>query len=451
MKNINSLNFTQGPVYRPLVKFALPVLGALFLQALYGGIDLLIVGQFSSTADVSGVATGSMIMHTLTMVIVGLSMGITILTAQKIGEGNHHMAGKTIGNGITIFTAIGIFWTIAMLFLSEEIAGIMRAPEEAFTQTADYIGICGTGALFITAFNVLGSIFRGIGDSKMPLITVAISAFCNVLGDLFFVCVLKMGAAGAAWATVISQGISVAISLAIIRKRKMPFSVRKSDLKIHVHTAFHIFKLGFPLALQDLLVGISFLVIMGLVNSLGVEKSAGIGVAERVCGFIMLFPAAFSQSVSTFVAQNFGAGKMNRANRGLFYGIATSLAVGFIIGSLGFFRGDVLSSIFSRDPSVIVQSHSYLKAYAIDTLFTSFLFCFGGYFNGIGRTFFTMVQGIAGAFCVRIPVSILVVKFVPDCSLFQIGLATPASTVVQIALCVMAFMVVNRKKGLGGQ
>lgn len=440
-----AIDFTRGPVYSPLVRFAVPILGALFLQALYGGIDLLIVGQFSSTADVSGVATGSMIMHTLTMVIIGLSMGITILTAQKIGEGDHDNAGLTVGNGISLFLVIGLVWTIVMILFSEGIAALMHSPAEAFGQTVDYVKICGGGALFITAYNIIGSIFRGMGDSKMPLITVCISAAFNVIGDMIFVCLFKMGAAGAAWATVISQALSVLVSMFIIRRRKLPFTVRRSDLKIRFGTARDILKLGCPLALQDLLVGLSFLVIMGIGNSLGVEKSAGIGVAERVCGFIMLFPAAFSQSVSTFVAQNFGAGNLPRANRGLFYGIATSLCVGFVIGSIGFFKGDLLSSIFSRDAAVIMQSHDYLKAYAIDTLFTSFMFCFAGYFNGVGKTFFTMIQGIVGAFCVRIPVSILVVRLVDDCSLFQLGLATPASTIVQIILCVIAFVLFYRK------
>lgn len=439
MKKSSAFVFTSGPVFSPLVRFALPVLGAQFLQAMYGGIDLLIVGQFSATADVSGVSTGSMIMHSLTMVIIALSMGITILTAQKIGEGDTKAAGQAVGTGITLFALIGVLWTVCMILFAEPITRIMQAPEEAFAQTAGYVRICGGGALFITAYNLLGSIFRGTGDSKMPLITVAIAAALNIAGDLFFVAKMNMGAAGAAWATIISQAVSVIISFAIIRHRPLPFAVRKSFLVPAGRTVVRILKLGCPLALQDFLVGISFLVIMAIVNSLGVVKSAGVGVAEKVCAFIMLLPSSFSQSVSTFVAQNFGAGKIARARKSLFYGIAASLSLGIFVAYFAFFHGNALSALFSKDPLVVAESHSYLRAYAIDTILTSFLFCFIGFFNGCGKTFFSMAQGIAGAFLVRIPFSFIAARTIADPTLFQIGLATPCSTVFQILLCVIAF------------
>lgn len=445
MKRETALNFTEGPVFAPLLKFALPVLGAQFLQALYGGVDLLIVGQFASTADVSGVATGSQIMQTLTNVIVGLSMGVTILTAQKIGERDKEGAGCTVGCGIVFFLVIGVVWTLLMIALAAPITCLMRAPPEAFQQTLDYVRICGSGAVFITAYNLLGSIFRGMGDSRIPLITVAFSAAFNVAGDLFFVRVLGMGAAGAAWATIISQGMSVVFSLAIIRHRTLPFTIKRSSLRLKGSLVGGILKMGAPLALQDLLVGISFLVIIGIVNSLGVVKSAGLGVAEKVCSFIMLAPSSFSQSVSTFVAQNYGAHKMERARRALLYGILTSVSVGIFIGAFAFFRGDILTSIFSTDPDVIREGHDYLKAYAFDTVFTSFMFCFVGYFNGTGRTLFTMIQGIAGAFGVRIPVSYFVAHILHDTSLFHIGLATPSSTLMQIILCLIAFPYYERK------
>lgn len=278
----------------------------------------------------------------------------------------------------------------------------------------------------------------------MPLITVAIACVINILGDLLFVAVLQMGAAGAAIATVMTQAVSVMLSLLIIRKRSLPFVFKRNSIQFGKKNMIKILSLGTPIAFQELLVGISFLVLLAIVNSMGVIASAGVGVAEKLCGFIMLVPSSFMQAMSAFVAQNMGARKPDRANKALFYGIGTSLMAGIVLFYLGFFHGDMLSAIFAKDPNVILASADYLKAYALDCLLVAFLFCFIGYFNGCGQTFFVMLQGIVGAFCVRVPVAFLISK-VPGVTLFQLGLATPCSTIVQIVLCILYFFL--NKKG----
>ena len=438
------LSLTEGNILSSLTRFAMPVLLALFLQALYGGIDLLIVGRFAETADVSGVATGSMVMHTITMIITGLSVGITVLVGQRIGEGKPDEAGKAIGSGICFFGTVTVVLTILIFFGSDALSEFMHAPEEAFRQTSIYIKICGAGSVFFIAYNVIGSIFRGLGDSKTPLITVAIACIFNIAGDLLLVAVFNMGAAGAAAATVFSQAISVLISLIIITKRQQPFEFSREYLRFDKELIMTEFKLGSPVALQELLVGLSFLVIQMIVNSIGVTASAGVGVAEKLCTFVMLVPSAYAQSMTAFVAQNAGARKPERALKGLFYGIATSVAVGLVVGYAAFFHGDILSSFFSGESDVIAASHSYLKSYAVDCLLTPFLFCFIGYFNGYGRTLFVMIQGLVGAFCVRIPVAFFVSRL-PGATLFHIGLATPASTVVQIILCLLMMHRLKKK------
>ncbi len=431
-------DFTEGKILSPLISFAFPVLLALFLQALYGAVDLLVVGRYAETADVSAVATGSQIMHTVTFVLVGISMGITILLGQKIGEKKTDEAGRVIGSGICLFAVLAVVVTVLMVGFAGFMAKIMHAPDEAFSETVDYIRICSAGTVFITAFNVLGSIFRGIGNSKMPLITVAIACVTNIVGDLVLVAVFGMGAAGAALATVFAQAVSVVISLFIISRGMLPFKFGVRDIRFDKTIIKGILSLGTPIALQDLLVSISFLVILAIVNSLGLVKSAGVGVAEKLCAFIMLVPSAYMQAMSAFVAQNIGAGKTERANKALLYGILTSLIAGVIMGYASFFHGDILSGIFAKDKEVISASADYLKAYAIDCIFTSFLFCMSGYFSGAGKTVFVMMQGIIGAFAVRIPVSYFVSR-ITGISLFYIGLATPASTVVQIVMCGVYF------------
>lgn len=439
-------NFTEGKIFSPLIRFALPVLLALFLQAMYGAVDLLIVGQFGGElADVyvSAVSTGSQIMQTLTVVITGLAMGLTVFVGEKIGAQRKDEAGKIIGSGIFLFAVLSVVLTILMLISAPALSTLMHAPKEAFDDTVLYVVICSAGTIFIVAYNLLGSIFRGIGDSKIPLLTVTIACVLNILGDLLLVAVFHMGAAGAAIATVFAQAVSVLLSLLIIRKRELPFTFTIKDIRPNGAYIKKVLKLGTPIAFQDLLVSISFLVIIALVNNIGLTESAGIGVAEKVAAFLMLLPSAFMQSMSAFVAQNVGAGKIDRAKKSLWYGTVSSLAAGVVIGYFTFFHGNLLAGIFAKDTDIILLAADYLKAYAIDCVLVSFLFSFIGYFNGCGYTTFVMIQGILGGIFVRLPVSWAMSKIIPV-SLFRMGLATPISTAVQIVLCVGFFAVMQR-------
>ena len=428
-------NFTEGKILSPLLKFIIPILAALFLQTMYGAVDLLIVGRFGNAADVSAVSTGSQIMQVITLAITGLTMGITILIGQKLGEGRRKEAGNVVGSGISIFAVITVIINILFVAFAPSVAKSMQTPAEAFDSTVTYLRICCAGLVFIIAYNVIGGVFRGLGDSKTPLMTVLIACIVNIVADLIFVGVFKMAATGAALATVLAQTVSVVLSLIIITRRGLPFEFDLKSIKFHKGLTSQILKFGAPIALQDLLVQVSFLVILMIGNSMGVIQSAGMGIAEKLVGFIMLMPSAFSQAVSAFVAQNFGARKYDRAKKALLCAVATSLVCGVFMFYLSFFHGNLLSGIFSTDEAVIMASWDYLKAYGIDCLFTAILFCMVGFFNGCGRTTFVMIQGVVGAFLVRIPVSLLMSKIEPV-SLFNVGLATPTSTVVQIILCI---------------
>lgn len=436
-------NFTTGAIMPKLLRFALPILGALILQATYGAVDLMVVGQFSTAAEVSAVSTGTQIMHTITCVITGLSTGTTILMGQSIGAGRKDRAGDVIGTSILLFGMLAFLITLIVPLFASSLCSLMHAPAEAFSQTVSYLTICALGTAFIVAYNLLGSLFRGMGDSKTPLFAVFIACIINILGDLLFVAVFHMGAAGAALATVLAQGISVVLCLLLIRKRALPFSFTRRNIRLQKDLLTRMIRLGAPIALQDLLVSISFLVLLAIVNSLGVIVSAGVGVAEKLCAFIMLVPSAFSQSLSAFVAQNIGAKEEKRAYIAMACGMLASFALGCVMGYAAFFHGDTLARIFTNDPQVIAAGWEYLKAYGIDTLLVSFLFCFIGYFSGCGSTAFVMIQGVIGAFCVRIPVSFLMSRITPV-SVFRVGLATPCSTLLQIILCVIWFML--RKK-----
>ncbi len=431
-------DFTRGPILPALLRFALPVLLALLLQAMYGAVDLQVVGRFGTAADISAVSTGSQIMQTVTTVITGLAMGITVLLGQKIGEGKREEAGAVVGGGICLFAALALAVTGALLAAAPWLAAVMQAPADAFAGTVRYVRLCSAGGVFIVAYNLVGSIFRGVGDSKLPLFTVAVACVLNIAGDVALVGGCGMGVAGAAIATVFAQGVSVALSLVLLRRRQLPFSMTRSAVRFNGAVTGKILRLGMPVALQDLLVSISFLAIIAIANAMGVTASAGVGVAEKLCAFVMLVPSAYMQSMSAFVAQNVGAGREDRARRALWAGVFSSLVCGVVMAWGAFFHGDLLAGLFAEDGAVVAAAWEYLKAYAIDCLLTSFLFCFVGYFNGRGQTLFVMAQGFVGAFGVRLPVALLVGH--RGGSLFHLGLSTPASTVVQILLCLAWFL-----------
>lgn len=426
MSEKNAPALIRGNILAALVRFALPVLLALFLQAMYGAADLIIVGRFAGTAEQSGVASGSQLFNLITMMITGLSMGVTVLVGNAVGSGEKQLAGRAVGCGAVLFGLLALVITALVVPFAGPLAGLLHAPAEAYEQTAAYLRICGLGTVFITAYNVLGAVFRGLGDSKTPLLTVAIACGVNIVGDLVLVAGFGLGAAGAATATVLAQAVSVAASLYLIRRRGLPFAFSRRFFRPDGWCMRRILRVGVPIALQELLVQFSFLFIQVVVNGMGVDASAAVGVAEKVCMFLMLVASAL-------YAVHLGLRGPEQRGRP-----ARALGQGAVMGALALFGGAQLAGLFTADAAVITGAHAYLKAYAIDCLLTAVLFCFVGYFNGCGRTVFVMVQGIVGAFCVRIPV-VYLMSHIPGVGLFEIGLGTPISSVVQILLCIAAY------------
>lgn len=436
----NSKNaFTEGPILAPLVKFTIPIMLALFLQAMYGAVDLMVVGQFAGDAgNVAAVSTGSTMMNLPMMIIFGLTMGATVLIGRKIGEKSYEEAGEIVGASVALFAVVAIVFTVLMLIFCPQFVSIMQVPPEAVQATKEYVNICACGTIFIVAYNVLSGIFRGLGNSTLPLIFVAIACVVNIVGDLLLVAVFDLKAAGAAYATVAAQAVSVILSLVIIKRTKLPFHFKRSYIRFDRNHIVQILKLGCPIALQDTLTNVSFLVVNAVINNMGVIFSAGYGIAQKVTSFILLIPSAFGSSMSAFVAQNIGARKPHRARRALFYGMGMALCVGIFMFILSFFFGNILSMVFNRDADVVSASAQYLKGFSFDCLFVCVLFCFTGYFNGCGRTVFVMVQGLIGALLVRMPVAILMSSR-PNPTLFSIGLATPLASLTSIILCVLYY------------
>ena len=441
-------DFTQGNILKKLVSFMMPILGALILQAAYGAVDLLVVGRFGSTAGLSAVSTGSQVLNLVTFVVVQFAMGITVLIARYLGERRPEKIGAVIGGGAIVFTMISAVLFVIMVAFAHPISVLMQAPESAVSLTSSYVRICGGGIFFIVAYNLLSAIFRGLGDSKSPLLFVLVACIVNVIGDLVLVAGLHMDAAGAAIATVAAQALSVVFALILLVKMKLPFTITKKDFRLNVQCK-RFFQIGLPLALQECLTQISFLALCAFVNRLGLEASSGYGVACKIVNFAMLVPSSLMQSMASFVSQNIGAGKKKRATQSMFTGIGVGLAVGCVVFILVMFKGDMLAGIFSTDAEVISNAFDYLKGFAPETIVTAILFSMIGYFNGNNKTVWVMIQGLIQTLLVRLPLAYFM-SIQPDANLTKIGLAAPVATVTGIILNVGFYIYLNRTENTPG-
>ena len=437
-------DFTQGSILAKLSFFMLPILGALVLQAAYGAVDLLVVGRFGSTSGLSAVSTGSQVLNLVTFVVTQLAMGVTVLIARYLGEKKPQHIGQVIGGAAVVFTLLAALLFVILVFFARPISGLMQSPAEALDSTARYVGICGGGILFIVAYNMLSAIFRGLGDSKSPLIFVLVACIVNIIGDLVLVAGFHLDAAGAAIATMAAQAVSVVCAVVMLAKKKLPFQLRREDFRLNSQCKKFL-GIGLPLALQEFLTQLSFLALCAFVNRLGLTASSGYGVACKIVNFAMLIPSALMQSMASFVSQNVGAGNGKRAKQSMFTGIGIGLVFGCVMFVLVWFRGDALSGIFTPDAAVSANASAYLKGFAPETIATAILFSMVGYFNGNDKTVWVMVQGLVQTLLVRLPMA-YVMSIQPNASLTKIGLAAPVSTAVGIALNVGFFLWLERKE-----
>lgn len=442
------ISFTEGSVFGAIIRFSLPVLGALILQAAYGAVDLLVVGLFGDETGISAVGTGSSFTQMITYIITSLAMGTTVTIGKHIGSKDDKAASEAVGTTIVLFAIIGIVLTVLLEVFAGQIASLLKAPEEAFDKTVLYIRICSGGILVIIAYNVISSILRGLGNANLPFLFVGIACAVNVAGDLLLVGVFRMDVMGAAIATVAAQGVSVVASLIVLKKKKLPIKFSMKQCRVYGRELKNILVIGLPIAIQDTTVQISFLVINSIANGMGINPSAGYAAAQKIIMFINLVPSSVMQSSSAFVSQNVGAGNPVRARKGFLAAMACGCSLGAALFLATFFAGAPISMLFTRDAEVIAQSASYLKGYAIECILSGILFSFCGYFNGSGKSMSVMIQGITAALCVRIPLAMALAR-IPDASLMLIGLATPTASLYGIAfflVCCALFKLNGRRK-----
>ena len=427
----------KGNVLKALMIFAIPYMISNLLQVLYGSVDLLVVGQFGQTFDVSGVSIGSQVMSLMTNFVLGLTTGVTVLLGQYVGANEEKKLSKTVGAGIVLSIIMAMIFTILLLMFNQQIVSLMNTPDSAIEATRNYLFVCSIGVVFIVGYNVVSSILRGLGDSKTPLLFVFIACIINIVVDFILVGYFHMGAMGAAIATVLAQGTSFIFSILYLTKKGLGFHFDKKDICFSVYFQ-KVLKIGFPIGFQSILVNLSFLIITIVINGMGVVASASVGVVEKLMGFLMLPSVAFGASLSTIVAQNIGAQQYKRANQSLKYAIMFCLCFACIITTICIVDGSIFTRIFTNDQEVINYGALYLKFYSLDCLLTSFLFCLNGYLNGYKKTVFTMIHSLTATFLGRIPLTILISQL-PHVTLLEMGLAAPLSTIISLVMIFVYF------------
>ena len=439
---------TTGSVFRNIIRFSLPYLLSYFLQTLYGMADLLIIGQFEGVASTTAVSVGSQVMHMLTVMIVGLAMGTTVSIGQAIGAGNRRQAGQDIGNTVTFFMAVSVMLTFVMLSLVHPIVSVMFTPAEAVKGTAEYLTICFIGIPFITAYNIISSIFRGLGDSKSPMYFIAVACVANIGLDYLFMGALHLGPAGAALGTTLSQAISVVVSLTVIVRRKHVV-LQKSDLKPCRPIMGKILKIGVPIACQDGLIQIAFMVITIIANQRGLTDAAAVGIVEKVISFLFLVPSSMLSTVSALGAQNIGAGKPERAIQTLRYAVMIAVGFGILVSITVQFTAEPIVALFTdqnaaNGAEVVRFGGQYLRGYIFDCIFAGIHFSFSGYFCACGKSGLSFLHNILAIALVRIPGVYLTSQWFPS-TLFPMGLATATGSMFSVVICLIAFAVIQRR------
>lgn len=433
-------SLTEGSVLKTVLYFSLPYLLSYFLQTLYGMADLFIIGQFNGVESTTAVSIGSQVMHMLTVMIVGLAMGATVMIGQAIGAGKHEQASRTIGNTITLFMALSILLTGGLLLIVKSVVNAMSTPAEAVPGTISYLTICFIGIPFITAYNIISSIFRGMGDSKSPMYFIAVACITNIALDYFFIGGMGLGAAGAALGTTLSQTISVIVSLIVIMKRKTGIALTRTDFKPCRKIMTRLLKIGVPVALQDGFIQIAFIIITIFANKRGLNDAAAVGIVEKIIAILFLVPSSMLQTVSALSAQNIGAGKPDRSRLTLRYTVIMSVTWGIAACLLMQFDAEPFVRLFAKDSAEVVRLGSqYMRGYVWDCILAGIHFSFSGYFCAYGLSGISFLHNSLSILCIRIPLSYLASRYFTD-TLFPMGLASPAGSALSVIICICVFI-----------
>lgn len=443
---MNRKDLTQGSILGNIMTFSLPYILAYFLQILYGLADLFVIGRYCDVDSTTAVSNGAQVMYLVTCVVIGLAMGTTVKTAHAIGAKDNRRASLIIGNTATMFLGLSFVLAAGLLAFRNDIVSLMDTPLEAVAGTRDYLTVCFIGIPFIMAYNIIASIFRGLGDSKSPMYFVAVACVVNILLDFFFIGYCGWGATGAALGTTLSQMASVVFALFAIRRHRQVFDVHRHDFKPRRDVISGILKIGFPIAMQDGFIQIAFIVITVIANGRGLYDAAAVGIVEKFIGLVFIVPSAMLSTVSAIASQNIGAMQVSRAQRTMWYAMGITTSYGIIVAIVLQFVPDLAVRIFSDDAQVVAMGGEYLRGYVWDCVFAGLHFCFSGFFTACGYSIISFAHNFLSIICARIPLVYLASEAYPD-TLYPMGLATCLGSVLSVVICigVYAWMSKHRK------
>lgn len=506
MKENFEEKLTEGSVAARLVAFSFPFLMANFLQTLYGMADLFIAGQFNGADVITAVSIGSQIMHMITVIIAGLAMGTTVLTARAVGAGKERDAGLCAGNSLLAFLIFSVFATAILFVFCPQIVALMHTPPEAVGETLSYLGICFLGIPFISLYNSVSAVFRGAGDSKRPLYFVAASCLVNIILDVFFMGPLALGSRGAALATVLSQAFSAFLAAFVLfargkrgasggadgrggatggvggthagacgetlggatggacggatggacggadgsrGKRGACVRILRGDFRMDAKVLKALLQIGLPVSAQDGFIQVSFLVITIIANSRGLSVAAAVGIVEKIICFLFLVPSSMLSAISALAAQNMGASLHARARHTLYAGMAIASAFGALFALAFQFASVPFVSLFTHDAEVVQLGAQYLRSYVFDCFFAAFHFAFSGFFCAYGYSLLSFVHNTVSILLVRIPGAYLAAKYFPG-TLYPMGWAPAIGSLLSSLICLGFYLLLKRNGKFGG-
>lgn len=441
---MNRKDLTKGSILGNIMTFSLPYMLAYFLQILYGLADLFIIGQYCDVDSTTAVSNGAQVMYLLTCTVIGLAMGTTVRTAYAVGAKDNKRASQIIGNSITMFLVISIVMAIILLICRNGIVSLINTPSEAIKGTKNYLTVCFIGIPFIMAYNIIASIFRGLGDSKSPMYLVAIACTVNIILDYFFIGFMGWGSIGAALGTTLSQIFSVIISLIAIRKHLDIFEIKTENLKPKRQIIMDILKIGIPIAMQDGFIQVAFIAITIIANGRGLYDAAAVGIVEKFIGLVFIVPSAMLSSISAIASQNIGAKQIDRAKRTMWTAMLITTTYGIIVSIILQFIPDMAIRIFTNDTHVIILGAEYLRGYVWDCIFAGIHFCFSGFFTACGYSLISFIHNFTAIVTARIPLSYIASKMYPD-TLYPMGLAICVGSLVSCIICVVAYQWLRKR------
>ena len=348
-----TLNFTQGVIWKQIIRFALPLLASSLIQLLYNTVDLIFVGQFVGKEASAAVGASSMLITLLVGLFTGLSVGVSVVVSKAFGGNDANKVAKSIRTAVGISVYGGAALMVIGLALSPSILRLMNTPDEILKQASAYLRIYFVGIIAVVTYNMCSGCLRAVGNSKFPMIIQVVGGVINIILDAFFVVVLRLGVTGVAYATVIGQIVAALASLVYLTRSVTGLGFNIKLLTVNMQIFKEILQIGIPAGIQSMVITLSNVLVQSQINSLGVDVIAAFTAYFKVELIIYLPIMAFGQTMTTFVGQNMGAGKTDRVKKGFRICTAISVVYAASVAAVMLFAGRAAFSIFTKDAIVV--------------------------------------------------------------------------------------------------